>query len=93
MSSCVVTIDVRGEDIYVAHTKDGRQTGSFMADNNSQSVDSIMKKCMPYIGRKELFLCNDVTFCDRAFLDHGWRVWLATFKEEKDLGTKGSSNQ
>ena len=83
MSSGVVTIDVRGEDIYVAHTKDGKQTGSFVADNNSQSVDSIRKKCIPYIRQKALFLCNDVVFCDRAFLDHRWRVWLADLSKEK----------
>lgn len=88
----VVTIDVRGEDIYVAHTRDGRQTGSFVADNNSQSVDSIRKKCIPFIRQKALFLCNDVVFCDRAFLDHKWRVWLTTFREEKNLGTERSSD-
>ena len=88
----VVTIDVRGEDIYVAHTRDGRQTGSFVADNNSQSVDSIRKKCIPYIRQKALFLCNDVTFCDRAFLDHEWRVWLADLSKEKRVGTERSSD-
>lgn len=89
----VVTIDVRGEDIYVAHTKDGRQTGSFVADNNSQSVDLIRKKCIPYIRQNVLFLCNDVTFCDRAFLDHGWRVWLADPSKEKRVGTERSGDQ
>lgn len=89
----VVTIDVRGEDIYVAHTKDGRRTGSFVADNNSHSVDSIRKKCIPYIRQKALFLCNDVTFCDRAFLDHWWRVWLADIGKEKRVGTEGNSDQ
>lgn len=89
----VVTIDVCGEDIYVAHTRDGRQTGSFVVDNNSQSVDSIRKKCIPFIRQKALFLCNDVVFCDRAFLDHKWRVWLTTFREEKNLGTERSSDQ
>lgn len=77
----VVTIDVRCEDIYIAHTRDGRQTGKFVADKNSLSVSEIRKKCIPYIRQKALFLCNDVTFCDRAFLDHKWRVWLAIFKE------------
>ena len=88
----VVTIDVRGDDIYVEHTNGGRQTGSFVEDNNSQSVDSIRKKCIPYIRQKVLFLCNDVTFCDRAFLDHGWRVWLADLSKGKRVGTEGSGN-
>lgn len=93
MSKPVVSIKVTDEDIYVSAERDWRVVGHFVADNNSQSVDSIRKKCIPFIRQKALFLCNDVVFCDRAFLDHKWRVWLTTFREGKNLGTERSSDQ
>ena len=93
MNKPVVTIKVRGDEIHVTAERGGRVTGQFVADNNTLSVSDIRKKCIPFIRQKALFLCNDVVFCDRAFLDHEWRVWLTTFKEEKDLGTERSSDQ
>lgn len=81
MSKAVVTIKVTDEDIYVSAERGGRVAGHFVADNNTLSVGEIRKKCIPFIHQKALFLCDDVTFCDRAFLDHKWRVWLTTFKE------------
>ena len=83
MSKSVVTIKVTDEDIYVSTERDGRVVGRFVADNNTLSVGEIMKKCIPFIRQKALFLCNDVVFCDRAFLDHKWRVWLADLSKEK----------
>lgn len=93
MSKHTVTIKVRGDEIRVTAGNGGRITGQFVVDNNSLSVSEIRKKCIPYIRREALFLCDDVVFCDRAFLDHKWRVWLATFGEEKSLGTEGSCDQ
>lgn len=92
MSKLVVTIKVTDEDIYVSVERGGRVVDHFVVDNNTLSVSEIRKKCIPFIRQKALFLCNDVVFCDRAFLDHKWRVWLTTFKEEKDLGTERSSD-
>ena len=93
MSKHTVTIDVRGDEIHVTAEKDGRVTGQFVVDNNTLSVGDIRKRCIPFIRQKALFLCNDVVFCDSAFLYHKWRVWLTTFKEEKDLGTERSGDQ
>lgn len=92
MSKSVVSISVRGDEIHVTAENGGRVTGQFVADNNSLSVSEIRKKCIPYIRQKALFLCDDVTFCDRAFLDHGWRVWLADLSKEKRVGTERSSD-
>lgn len=92
MNKPVVTIKVRGDEIHVTVEKGGRVTGQFVTDNNTLSVSEIRKKCIPYIRQEALFLCNDVVFCDRAFLDHGWRVWLADLSKEKRVGTEGSSD-
>lgn len=92
MSKSVVSIRVRGDEIHVTAENGVRVTGQFVADNNSLSVSEIRKKCIPYIRQKALFLCDDVTFCDRAFLDHGWRVWLADLSKEKRVGTERSSD-
>lgn len=92
MSKSVVSIIVRGDEIYVTADNGSRITGQFVADNNSLSVSEIRGKCIPYIRKKALFLCNDVTFCDQAFLDHGWRVWLADLSKEKRVGTERSND-
>ena len=92
MSEHTVTIEVRGDEIHVTVEKGGLVTGQFVADNNSLSVSEIRKKCIPYIRQNALFLCDDVTFCDRAFLDHGWRVWLADLSKEKRVGTERSGD-